>query len=114
MKYKIKKRIRTAEGEKVEFRVNGKQIVIVFTGHSLLRVLRWGLKISKVITALLNPDEVVTGHSGRFIAHKIYGKHIVRAIYERRKNISYLITVYYPFAKRYFQGGGKFADKIFS
>ena len=59
-------------------------------------------------------DEGVVGHSGRFIAHKVYGVHLVRAVYEYKKKQPFLVTVYYPYKERYLKGGGKFADKIFS
>jgi hypothetical protein len=54
----------------------------------------------------------VTGHNNRFIAHKRYNGHIIRAVYEYDINLPVLVTVYYPTAKRYFKGGRNFADKI--
>jgi len=86
---------------------------LLFSRHSLDRITVWGLKVEQVLDALLFPEEVVTGHFNRFIAHKRHNDHIVRAAYEYNMNIPVLVTVYYPSTGRYFEGGGKFADKIF-
>ena len=45
------------------------------------------------------------------MAHKKYGTHIVRAIYEYENDLPVVVTVYYPSAKRYFRGG-TYADRI--
>lgn len=66
-----------------------------------------------MIDALLDPEEVLMGHHNRFIAHKRCGEHLIRAIYEYENELPTLIAVYYPLAKRYFKGGGNYADKIF-
>ena len=55
---------------------------------------------------------VLTGHYGRFIAHKKYGTHIVRAVYEYDNDLPVVVTAYYPLVTRYFKGGGTYADKI--
>jgi hypothetical protein len=36
----------------------------------------------------------------------------VRAIYEYEDKIPVVITVYFPFAQRYFTGGGLYEDQI--
>lgn len=41
-----------------------------------------------------------------------YGCRSQRAVYSYDDRIPALITVYYPFAQRYFGGGGSYADKI--
>lgn len=48
------------------------------------------------------------GHNKRFIAQKKYRKHIVRAVYEYESTMPVLVTVYFPYSKEYFQGGGKY------
>ncbi|NOR60355.1 MAG: hypothetical protein GQ469_06975 [Methanosarcinales archaeon] len=70
--------------------------------------------MEKVLDALLHPEEVLTGHFDRFIAHKRDKEHIIRAIYEYDSGLPVLVTVYYPTAARYFKGGGIYADKILS
>jgi len=57
--------------------------------------------------------EWLDGHNKRFIAQKRYRKHIVRAVYEYESTMPVLVTVYFPYWKEYFQGGGKYEDKIF-
>ncbi len=61
---------------------------------------------------LLTLDEVLVGHHNRFIAHRCYGQHILRAIYEYDNLMPSLVTVYFPYKKRYYEGGGQFEDKI--
>jgi hypothetical protein len=58
------------------------------------------------------PDEVIIDQRQRFIAHKRKNSRLIRIIYEYQEGIPVAITVYAPEAKRYFQGGGKYADKI--
>ncbi len=72
----------------------------------------WGLFEGKVLETLLYPEEVLTGHYGRYVAHKRSGKHVIRAVYEYQGKIPVLITVYRPLAIRYFEGGGRHEDKI--
>jgi hypothetical protein len=80
--------------------------------HAMERMAKWGLGPGMVGEALLNPDEVLTGHHNRFIAQRCYGEHVLRAIYEYDATIPSLITVYFPYKGRYYQGGGSFEDKI--
>jgi len=58
-------------------------------------------------------EEVIVGNRGRFIAHKRYGNHLIRAIYEYDATLPVIITGYYLRSDRYFEGGEKYADKIF-
>ncbi len=90
----------------------GSKVNLLFTWHSLDRITFWSLRVEQVLDALLYPDEVVTGHFNRFIAHKRHNEYVVRAVYEYKGDVPVLVTVYKPSADRYFEGGGKFADKI--
>ncbi len=92
----------------------GSKMQLLFTWHSLDRITFWNLSVEEVFEALLYPEEVVIGHFNRYIAHKRYNGHVVRAVYEYNEDMPVLITVYKPSADRYFEGGGKFADKILS
>ncbi|MSS73002.1 MAG: hypothetical protein EXS64_16140 [Candidatus Latescibacteria bacterium] len=49
-----------------------------------------------------------------FIAHRGYNEHVLRVVYEYESDIPLVVTVYFPYAKRYFQGGGTYADQILS
>ena len=86
---------------------------VLFLYYALERAQKWELSIEQIAEALFSPDEVLKGHFDRYIAHKLYDKHILRAVYEYDNNIPVLVTVYYPYAKRYFQGGLTYEDKIF-
>ena len=92
--------------------LDGSKLQLLFTHHSLDRIAFWSLEVEQVLEALLYPEEVVTGHFNRYIAHKRNNGHVVRAVYEYDKRIPVLVTVYNPSADRYFEGGGKYADKI--
>ena len=70
------------------------------------------LRRSMTSKTLLDPEEVLVGHNNRFIAHRCFGQHVLRAVYEYDDSVSVLITVYYPYKDRYFQGGGSFEDQI--
>ena len=59
------------------------------------------------------PDEVLVGHYDRYIAHKVIGQHVIRTIYEYEGNLPVVVTVYFPYADRYFQGESTYEDKIF-
>jgi hypothetical protein len=63
---------------------------------------------------LLFPEEVVAGHRSRFIAHRRYDGHVLRVVYEYEADIPLVVTVYFPYARRYFRGGGSYADQILS
>lgn len=101
------------KGRLYKIEISAKEVEVLLTWHSLDRITIWSLKPEQVLETLLFPEEVVTGHNNRFIAHKRYNGHIIRAVYEYDTNVPVLITVYYPTAKRYFKGGRDIADKIF-
>ena len=106
-------RIEDAERGRIYYVVvQNKELKIMITRHAEGRLNRWSIDINKLFEALLYPEEVLAGHYGRFIAHKRYGTHIVRAVYEYDNDLPVVVTVYYPLAIRYFEGGGTYADKI--
>jgi len=86
---------------------------ILFLFHAMDRMKKWEITDRMVIETLLLPEEVLLGHGGRFIAHRRYGDHVVRAVYEYQDRLPVLITVYFPYTDRYFKGGGNFENKIF-
>jgi len=86
---------------------------ILFLFHAKDRMKKWGITDKMVVEALLWPEEVLVGHRERFIAHRRYGDHVVRAVYEYKKELPVLVTVYFPYVKRYFKEGGIYEDKIF-
>ena len=102
------------KGSLLHLSVEGKTILVLLTFHAEDRMRLWDLSEQMVLETLLYPEETLTGHRGRYIAHRRYGSHLVRAVYEYEENVPVLTTVYYPYTNRYFEGGGKYADKIFS
>lgn len=88
------------------------EISVLFSNHSLERAAKWGLSVKTIAECLLFPDEVLRGHFGRYIAHMVIGTHLVRAVYEYIDHLPTLVTVYFPYAERYFQGGVIHEDKI--
>jgi len=95
-----------------ELKVETKNVKILFLFHAIERINKWKITEEMIIEILIFPDEVLTGHNNRFIAHKVYGEHIVRAVYEYENEIPVLITVYFPYKNKYFKGGGVYEDKI--
>jgi len=93
--------------------INNSVVEILFLFHAIERINRWNLKEKDVIKTLLFPEEVLTGHRDRYIAHMIDENHIIRAIYEYEDDLPVLITVYYPNKDRYFKGGNIYENKIF-
>jgi hypothetical protein len=109
--YILKKEV-TASYITYHIKVNGQQLAVKFTHHAIERAKTWALSEQKILKALVFPDEVITGHGQRFIAHKCKNSKVIRVIYEYRENIPVIITVYVPQRARYYQGGGAYADKI--
>lgn len=92
--------------------VEEKIIKILFLFHAIERIIKWGLTEEMVIETLLLPEEVIVGHRNRYIAHRRYVNHLVRAVYEYEDRLAVLLTVYFPYVNRYFRGGGVYEDKI--
>jgi len=67
MPSKIIKSFPRLKGKLPTIRYGGTQHDILFTYHSIERCTRWNLRLEDVAESLLNPDEVLRGHSGRYI-----------------------------------------------
>ena len=113
MTFSVLKRNHHAKGALISFDIMGNQVDILFTAHALSRLEKWRITLEKTAATLLEPEEVLIGHNNRFIAHRCFGEHVLRAVYEYEGSIPTLVTVYFPYKGRYFQGGGNFEDKIF-
>ena len=74
---------------------------VVFTMHARARLIRYGIREEEVLDALLDPDEVVPGHSGRFVAHKYKGVYVLRVVYEQLGDALVVVTVYRARRERY-------------
>ncbi len=70
------------QGKVYKFVVGNVNVEILFLYHALRRAKKWQLSEDQIAETLLFPDEVLKGHLGRYIAHKLHGDHILRAVYE--------------------------------
>ncbi len=112
MDFEIKRREKHPRGEIFTLSVGDGNVDVLLTSHAYLRTMKWGLRVKQVLEVILFPEEVVLGHRNRYIAHRLSGDHVIRVIYEYKEKLPVIITVYYPYSKRYFQGGGTYEDKI--
>lgn len=94
-------------------KINGHMINILFLSHAIERMKKWSISDKMVVETMLQPEEALAGHRNRYFAHRRYENHVIRAVYEYQKELPVLITVYFPYADRYFKGGGIYEDKIF-
>lgn len=113
MKFQITGKEPHSKGILYKIRYGAVEREVLFLSHSTERMKKWGITESMVIETLVKPEEVMTGHRGRFIAHRRYKDHLVRAVYEYDRFLPVLVTVYFPYANRYFKGGSLYEDKIF-
>ncbi|GLI53489.1 DUF4258 domain-containing protein [Thermodesulfovibrio yellowstonii] len=112
MKIEIIEKTPLSKGTIYKLKIDYKIIEIFFLSHAIERINKWQINEEMVIETLLFPEEVLIGHRGRYIAHKRFGNHVVRAIYEYDEKLPVLITVYFPYIDRYFKGGDIYEDKI--
>lgn len=103
-----------SRGKIYRVEIDGKAISVLLTFHALERIRKWQLDDRFVLETLLSPEEVLRGHHQRFIAHRRFNEHIIRVVYEYYAGIPVVITVYYPLASRYYQGGSIHEDQILS
>ncbi len=100
------------KGEIYTIKTQGKTIQVLFTFHAKERIKKWAIKEQMAVETLLMPEEVITGHRNRYIAHRRYGNHLVRAVYEYEEGLPVLLTIYFPYINRYFKGGDIYENKI--
>ncbi len=113
MPFEILDKISNPKGMLYSVRINGYIVNILFLFHAIQRMKKWGISDKIVIETMLRPEEVLAGHRSRYIAHRRYENHVIRAVYEYQKDLPVLITVYFPYIDRYFKGGRIYEDKIF-
>lgn len=113
MKIEIIDKISHPKGMLYVVKIDGQNLTILILFHAIERMKKWEISDKIVIETMLQPEEVLLGHRNSFIAHKRYGEHIIRAVYEYQEGFPVLVTVYFPYANRYFKGGGNYEDKIF-
>ncbi|MBU4319640.1 MAG: DUF4258 domain-containing protein [Desulfobacteraceae bacterium] len=107
----IDRQLRT-KGVLYSIKASDKILKILYLSHAIERIKKWGITEEMAAEALILPEEVISGHRNRYIAHRRYGDHLVRAVYEYEGKMPVLVTVYFPYSERYFKGGGIYEDKI--
>ncbi len=103
----------TPRGRTIVIKIGESKLTILLTRHLLDAAKDYSLEIKSVLYALVFPDEVIRGHSGRFVAHKLLNDYMVRVVYHYEDDIPVVITVYIARKERYFRGG-VYEDKILS
>jgi hypothetical protein len=91
------------KGKIYTIRIQDKTVRILFLAHAIERIKKWNIKDEMVAETLVLPEEVIIGHRNRYIAHRRYGGHLVRAVYEYEGELPVLLT-YISYADRYFKG----------
>ena len=94
----------TRRGKIITLKVDEREVTLLLTNHLLDAAEEYDVGMESVLSALLFPDEVVRGHSGRFVAHKLLNI---------MNNVPVVITLYIARKGRYFRGG-VYEDKILS
>ena len=72
----------TLRGRTIVIKTKESKITILLTRHLLDAAEEYDVGMERVLSALLFPDEVVRGHSGRFVAHKLLNDYLIRIVYE--------------------------------
>ncbi len=103
----------TRRGKIITVKVEECEITLLLTNHLLDAAEEYEVKLKDILNAVLFPDEVVRGHSGRFVAHKLLNDYLVRVVYEYENGFPIVITLYIARKERYFRGG-MYEDKILS
>ncbi len=92
-------------GKIIVIKVKETEVTMLLTRHLLDAAKDYNFKIEDVLYAVVFPDEVIRGHSGRFVAHKLLNSYLVRVVYEYEDGIPVVITLYIARKERYFRGG---------
>ena len=103
----------TQKGRIIVIKARESKITILLTKHLLDAAKDYNLETEDVLYAVVFPDEVVIGHSGRFVAHKLLNDYLIRVVYEYENDTPVVITLYIARKERYFRGG-IYEDRILS
>ena len=68
--------------------------------HAKRRMMRYELTDVQITQAIRKPDEVVKGHHGRKIAHKLMNDYVLRVIYDENDIVT-VVTAYPARRERY-------------
>ena len=73
-------------------KVDEREVTLLLTNHLLDAAEEYDVGMERVLNALLFPDEVVRGHSGRFVAHKLLNDYLIRVVYGYENNVPVVIN----------------------
>ncbi|MBA7546640.1 hypothetical protein ES705_39032 [subsurface metagenome] len=74
---------------------------IVFHPHAKEKMNKRGISKNAILETLKSPKEVVNGGYGRKIAQKVFGRYLIRVIFEEYEDYILVITIYLTKPKRY-------------
>ena len=74
---------------------------IRFHEHAEEKMRRRGISKEVALKTLENSEEVIDGKYGRKIAQKVFGKYLLRVIFEEHENYILVITLYLTKQRRY-------------
>ena len=97
-------------GKLYTLKVSNKIIKVVYLFHAIERIKKWRITEEMVAHTFIVPEEVIVGHRDRYIAHRRFGSHLHRAVYEYEKDLPILVTVYFHYVDRYFEGKSVYED----
>jgi len=74
----------TRRGKIITLKVDEREVTLLLTNHLLDAAEEYGVGMERVLSALLFPDEVIRGHSGRFVAHKLLNDYLISCLWIRK------------------------------
>jgi len=93
----------TRRGKIITLKVDEREVTLLLTNHLLDAAEEYDVGMERVLSALLFPDEVVRGHSGRFVAHKLLNDYLIRVVYGYENDVPVVITLYIARKRRYLE-----------
>ena len=74
----------------------------VYTDHAEEKLsIRPEITKNMIEYALASPDEIVPGEEGTLVAHKIFGRRLLRVVFDVREGVFVIITIYTSKPERY-------------
>ncbi len=74
---------------------------IIFHPYAVYKMEKRGITEVEVMQAINEPNSIVAGKSGRRIAQRIFGKHLLRVVFEEYQDHILVITAYPAKPERY-------------
>jgi len=74
---------------------------VILHPHAIKKLTKRNLKKSTIEEGINKPDRVLDGRHGRKIAQKVYGRYVLRIVYEEHEKHILVITAYLARPQRY-------------